>query len=236
MVPGKRSKVETAGVVGGQISNEDVSKKVLARGHGDQFKAYRRTDFPKSMCERVMPGIGSRAMELRDPRSKESYWSPYVAGLAIGLTLTLTYYVMGHGLGASGAFTQLTAKFVQLVAPDHAEANTYLSGYLKLGAFWQSWIVLEVLGVFLGGLLGALTAKRFRFQIERGLQISKGSRLLLALLGGFAVGFGSRLAQGCTSGQALSGGAVLAVGSWLFTLMFFTGGYLFAWLVRREWR
>jgi uncharacterized membrane protein YedE/YeeE len=60
--------------------------------------------------------------------------------------------------------------------------------------------------------------------------------MLLALVGGFAVGFGSRLAQGCTSGQALSGGAVLAVGSWLFTLSFFLGAYLLAWFVRKEWK
>ncbi len=169
-------------------------------------------------------------------REERGYWSPYLAGAAIGLTLLLTYYVMGHGLGASGAFTQLTARLVRLVAPNHAETNPYLNGYLKLGPFWQSWIVLEVLGVFSGGLIGALTAKRFRLQIERGVHFSRGSRMLLALVGGFAVGFGSRLAQGCTSGQALSGGAVLAVGSWLFTLSFFLGAYLLAWFVRKEWK
>jgi uncharacterized membrane protein YedE/YeeE len=168
--------------------------------------------------------------------SVSAYWSPYLAGAGIGLTLVLTYYVMGHGLGASGAFTLLTAKLLGFAAPTHAEANTYLAGYLKLGPLSQSWIILEVLGVVIGGFLGALTARRFRLQIERGSRITRGNRLFLALLGGFAVGFGARLAQGCTSGQALSGGAVLAVGSWLFTLMFFLGGYLFTYSVRREWK
>ena len=175
-------------------------------------------------------------MSPGDPASEErAYWSPYVAGLGIGLTLLLTFYIMGHGLGASGAYTQLTAKLLQRVTPDHAQANTYLKDYLG-GSFWQSWIVIEIIGVFLGGLLGALTARRFRFQIERGPHAGRGSRLFLALGGGIAVGFGSRLALGCTSGQALSGGAVLAVGSWLFTLTFFLGGYLVARLVRGEWQ
>ena len=165
-----------------------------------------------------------------------AYWSPYVAGLGIGVTLLLTFYIMGHGLGASGAFTQLTAKLLQRVTPGHAQANEYLKGYLGLGSLWQSWIVIEVLGIFLGGLLGALTARRFRFQIERGPQASRTSRLRLALAGGIAVGFGSRLALGCTSGQALSGGAALAVGSWLFTVAFFLGGYMVALLVKRQWR
>jgi uncharacterized membrane protein YedE/YeeE len=96
--------------------------------------------------------------------------------------------------------------------------------------------VIEMLGVLLGGFLGALTARRFHFEIERGPKIGEVDRLLFALGGGISVGFGSRLAQGCISGQALSGGAVLAVGSWLFTLAFFLGGYMFAWLVRREWQ
>lgn len=175
-------------------------------------------------------------MSPGNPANEEhAYWSPYVAGLGIGLTLLLTFYIMGHGLGASGAYTQLTAKLLQRVTPDHAQTNEYLKDYLG-ESFWQSWIVIEMLGVFLGGLLGALTAGRFRFQIERGPQASRGSRLLLALAGGIAVGFGSRVAMGCTSGQALSGGAVLAIGSWLFTLTFFLGGYLFALFVRREWQ
>jgi len=169
-------------------------------------------------------------------REEQAYWSPYLAGVGLGLTLLLTFYVMGHGLGASGAFTQWTANLLYWVAPGHAQANTYLSAYLKVGSFWQSWIVLEIFGVLLGGFLGAVTARRFRFQIEQGARISRRGRLLLALLGGVAVGFGARLAQGCTSGQALSGGAVLAVGSWLFTLMFFAGGYILASLVRREWQ
>lgn len=172
-----------------------------------------------------------------DPHGEEkAYWSPYLAGVGLGLTLLLTFYVMGHGLGASGAFTQWTANLVYWVAPGHARANTYLSTYLNLGTLWQSWIVLEIFGVLLGGFLGAVTARRFRVRIERGPRMERGHRLLLALAGGFAVGFGARLAQGCTSGQALSGGAVLALGSWLFTLMFFLGGYIFAFFVRRQWQ
>ena len=57
----------------------------------------------------------------------------------------------------------------------------------------------------------------------------------MALLGGVFMGFGARLARGCTSGQALSGGAVLSVGSWAFMLAVFAGGYALAYSVRRLW-
>ena len=45
----------------------------------------------------------------------------------------------------------------------------------------------------------------------------------------------ARMALGCTSGQALSGGAMLSVGSWIYMFSVFAGGYAAAWFVRRQW-
>ncbi len=163
------------------------------------------------------------------------YWSPYLAGIGLGLTLLLTYVVMGHGLGASGAFTQATASLAGKLAPNYAEQNPYLAPWLESG-FFTSWIVVEIMGVLVGGFLGGVTAGRLRWTVEKGARVGRGRRLLLALLGGLVVGFAARLAQGCTSGLALSGGAVLALGSWAFTLAFFAGGFGMAWFVRRAWQ
>ena len=44
--------------------------------------------------------------------------------------------------------------------------------------------------------------------------------------------YGARLARGCTSGQALSGGAVLAAGSWAFMFAVFGGAYGLAYFLR----
>jgi uncharacterized protein len=44
------------------------------------------------------------------------------------------------------------------------------------------------------------------------------------------------LARGCTSGQALSGGALLSVGSWVFMLALFAAGFGAARLARKLWR
>jgi hypothetical protein len=43
------------------------------------------------------------------------------------------------------------------------------------------------------------------------------------------------MSRGCTSGQALSGGALMSVGSWIFMLCVFAGGYAVAYFVRRQW-
>ncbi len=84
-------------------------------------------------------------------------------------------------------------------------------------------------------MFSALLANRARIQVERGAASSVGRRLGYALAGGVLVGFASRLAQGCTSGQALSGGALLLSGSLVFLVCLFASGYAAAWFVRKQW-
>jgi uncharacterized membrane protein YedE/YeeE len=97
------------------------------------------------------------------------------------------------------------------------------------------YLVFMFAGTFLGALFSALLAHRVRIQVERGAASSVSRRLGYTLAGGVIVGFASRLAQGCTSGQALSGGALLLTGSLVFMLCLFASGYATAWFVRRQW-
>jgi hypothetical protein len=74
-----------------------------------------------------------------------------------------------------------------------------------------------------------------RLETRKGPRVSTRARWALAFAGGAVMAYGARLARGCTSGQALSGGAVLSVGSWAFMLAVFAGGYAVAWSLRRLW-
>jgi uncharacterized membrane protein YedE/YeeE len=163
--------------------------------------------------------------------------NPYLAGVGIGVALLLAFVIMGRGLGASGAFSTVLATGVHTVAPDHTTDKLPYEAYLGDGSIspLKDWLVFEILGITLGGLLSALLAGRFRASIDRGPRASNRSRLLFAFGGGTIMGVGAKLARGCTSGQALTGGALLSVGSWLFILGAFAAGYLAAPLFRREW-
>jgi len=167
----------------------------------------------------------------------EGFWNPYVAGVALGLVLLLTFYLMGTGLGASGAVARTSAVLAHTVAPASVEQNGYFKEFYG-GAKRHplvSWMVFEVIGVFFGGLVAVLTARRFRPLVARGPGASIGLRLGLALLGGAIAGIGTRFAMGCTSGQALSGGATMAVGSWVFMMAVFGAAFIAAYFVRRQW-
>lgn len=168
----------------------------------------------------------------------QPYWSPYVAGVALGLVLLASFLIMGFGLGSSAAPTRIAVAAAHLVAPAAIESNGYLGTYVANGSNpFEAWMIFEVIGLFLGGLLGAYTAGRLeRPKFDRGPNIGAGARIAFAISGGIIMGFAARLARGCTSGQALTGGALLSVGSWIFMFAVFAGGYALAPLVRRQWR
>ena len=159
--------------------------------------------------------------------------NPYMAGVLLGLTLLASYLVLGAGLGASGGLSRIAAWAEGGLAPAHVQASEYFGAWGDQPLNY--YLVFMLAGVFLGGLLSAVLARRVRFQIERGRKASRRLRLALALIGGVLAGFASRLAQGCTSGQALSGSAMLLSGSLVFLVCVFAGGYAAAWLVRRQW-
>lgn len=167
---------------------------------------------------------------------QKAFTNPYVAGGILGVVLFAAYFFTGTGLGASGGMARLVAAGQDLVAPRHVDRV----GHLVDMAGGETnpldhWIVLVTVGTLLGGFASALFNKRLKVETQKGPRISNRMRWTLAVVGGAFMGFGARMARGCTSGQALSGGAVLGVGSWAFMLAVFAGGYALAYTFRRLW-
>ena len=166
-------------------------------------------------------------------KPKNGYMNPYLAGVLLGLVLLASFVVLGAGLGASGGIARMAASLEGAVAPQHTMASAYFG---KWGpSFLTYYLVYMLLGIMLGGLLSAAAAGRIQVMVEKGRAFPANIRLIYALGGGLLVSFASRLAQGCTSGQALTGGALLLNGSLVFMASLFASGYATAWLFRRQW-
>ncbi len=161
----------------------------------------------------------------------KAYINPYLAGIILGLLLTLSFVISGRGLGASGAIAQVTAS----ITPSTLDTGGYFDWLTAGTPLWQNWIVIEVVGLVVGAGLSAQFSRRIQKRIIKGNHSSNVRRLIFALCGGILMGFAARLARGCTSGQALSGGALLNSGSWLFMLAVFIGGYATCALIKKEW-
>ena len=161
------------------------------------------------------------------------YMNPYLAGIFLGLVLLASFLILGAGLGASGGLARLSAALEAVLAPQHTQASAYFGPW---GPNYLSYYLgFMLLGIFLGGLASAVFSKRLTLTVERGQACGVQQRVIYALSGGFLVGFASRLAQGCTSGQALTGGAMLLTGSLVFMVCLFGSGYAAAKFFRGQW-
>lgn len=159
-------------------------------------------------------------------RKLKPFWPPLVAGIALGLVLLLTFILTGHGLGATGATTRITAYLGWALVPELTQSNAYLAPMVSNGNPLASWITWQVIGVAIGAVLAAFWAGRFRVQLDGEFSVGKKRRLLTALFGGIFAGFGGRIAAGCTSGLGLSGAATLGIAAFVFLGAFFIAGII----------
>jgi uncharacterized membrane protein YedE/YeeE len=162
---------------------------------------------------------------------KKAYMNPYFAGIGLGVFLLLSFLIAGRGIGASGAINQTLAHTSKVVAAE----NTYFSESITNEHLFDTWIIIEVLGILIGAYFSAKKFGRYKKELIKGSNTTNKRRIIFSILGGMLMGFGARLARGCTSGQALSGGALLNIGSWGFLISVFIGAYTMVYFMKKEW-
>ena len=175
-------------------------------------------------------------MNLSKHSQGKPYMNPYLAGVLLGVVLFAAFFVTGNGLGASGGLNRIIVWVEDMIVPDHVDRTPYLLNMAggDLDPL-DHWIVFLTIGTLLGGFLSGALHGRLKVETNKGPRISNRTRWLLAFVGGAIMGYGARFARGCTSGQALSGGAVLSAGSWAFMFAVFGGAYALAYFVRKLW-
>ncbi len=169
-------------------------------------------------------------------RSKK-YMNPYLAGFIIGVAMILAYLTSAEGLGSSGAFKSVVISATNAVAPEYAQNATYFKSRVKgpESRPLKTWLVFEMLGVMVGGIISASVAGRMKLTIGKSPKITNKTRLIAALIGGILWGVGTQLGRGCTSGLIMSGMAVNSLSGYIGLIAVFGGGYAIAWFFRKLW-
>lgn len=165
-------------------------------------------------------------------------WPWYLTGIVIGLTVPMLLLAGNKRLGISSTLRQICAACVPAGIP-----------FLQYDWKKEKWNLFFVAGIAIGGFLGSIVFKNpdavaisdatlglLRQQgvaVDRELipvqlfnwhEVATVRGFLLMVVGGFLVGFGTRYAQGCTSGHGIMGLASLQWTSLLATISFFVGG------------
>jgi len=164
------------------------------------------------------------------------YMNPYLAGIMLGMVLLASFYLTGRGLGASGAMRSVVVSGVNTVSHNYAENSNYFSKYISGGINpMKTWLVLEVLGVLVGGFISGAFSGRLNFKLEKSPKITSKKRIYMAILGGALFGFGSQLGRGCTSGAALTGMATMSLAGYVTMMAIFGTAFALAYFFRKNW-
>lgn len=154
---------------------------------------------------------------------KMKYWSPYIAGLFIGL-LQIPVFLFLHGsIGTSGSYSSVACTLLSFLN-NTIPATTNCFPTIK--SFWQlAFVIGIILGAFFSSRLSNSKRQNISIAWDKllGMQ-SLAKRSLMGFAGGFIMLLGARLAGGCTSGNGISGIALLSVGSMIVIVSMFVGG------------
>lgn len=160
-------------------------------------------------------------------------WSPYVAGVLLGVVGILSVWINNSLLGASGAFENLVGMIGQALAPQVFD-NMYFNFIMPPGITTN---VILIVGIFFGSMIAAATSGTLKFRVNDneqwkqvyGPQLWK--RWALLFVGGIILEYASGIAGGCTSGLAIAGGMLLDPAAFLFIGGMFASGIVTAMLI-----
>ncbi len=171
--------------------------------------------------------------------SKET-WSPYAAGVLLGIVGILAVWLSNSLLGASGAFENIAGMIGKVLAPK-AFDTTYFNFVMPPGL---NWSLILLVGIFFGGMVGAATSGTLKWgkkgsangdeQWKRIFGPQTWKRWVLGFIGAIILEYAAGIAGGCTSGLAISGGMLLAPAAFLFIAGMFGSGILTALIVYRN--
>ena len=169
-------------------------------------------------------------MTLRDKA-----WSPYAAGVLIGLLQIPAFLLIETALGTSSSYVTIAAHVAVL-----ADASISKMDYLAKHMYGAKnlWQVAMVIGIAVGAFVSMKASGARRQTISPVWKMAVGrdslsSRAPMAFAGGFIMVLGARIADGCTTGHGISGMAQLAVGSTVAVAAMFAGAIATALLMKR---
>ena len=142
-------------------------------------------------------------------------WQHYLlGGLTIGAGVALLYLFNGWVGGMSTVFS---SSWSLLIRRPFFQQERFLSS--------RAWRLVYAAGVVLGALV-------WRFAMADGQAQSTGVPVWQLLLGGFLVGYGARLGNGCTSGHGICGLGSLQLPSLGAVLTFMATAFMTANLLK----
>lgn len=172
-------------------------------------------------------------------------WPWYIAGPLIGLTVPALLFLGNKSFGISSSLRHVCAACIPAKIP-----------FFQYDWKKEIWNLFFVVGILAGGIIAAqwlanpepivVNAKLSQELASYGVtnyesivpkdlfswsELLTARGIIMIVVGGFLVGFGTRYAGGCTSGHAIMGLSNLQWPSLVATCCFMAGGFIMANLI-----
>lgn len=153
------------------------------------------------------------------------HWA--VGGAGIAVVTLLLLFVMNRRLGISTGFEDICSLVIR-------------TGYFNRASLFDArrWRLPFLAGLVIGGVISAVTTGGWEptwalGMLDEALALGPAGKLAWMFVGGLFIGFGTRLAGGCTSGHGIFGMSNFEVPSIVSTLSFMAGGIVTTQLLYR---
>ena len=165
----------------------------------------------------------------------QEQWSPYVAGILLGIISLLAVVLAKALLGASGAFENVAGwigKQLNLSIFNNVYWGSGEGRALPIMEPAITCCVYLLVGTILGGTLGALSSRTFKFRWNDDVQWKRifgpqpWKRWVIGFFGAILIEYAAGIAGGCTSGLAISGGMTFTLAAFLFIGAMFISGII----------
>jgi len=161
-------------------------------------------------------------------------WKLSTSITMIALLFALLLWVSGKGWSATSVFGLWFGKVLMLfgVSAESLSAFTTRSIEFFNTPLLENATSIQNMGIILGAVFALMLAGTFGEKFMAGLKISLRGLIIFAL-GGFMMGFGTRLSNGCNVGALYTPIAQFSLSGWFYLIVVASGGFLGNWLMRK---
>ncbi len=202
-----------------------IEKRIKAK---DLYKGIANEDAYKEYINDELP---------LNPLSKKTYdvvlgnpWSLKTGAVVLAVSFLAILAKTQIGWGISTIFGLWFGKVLTLFGV----SQTWIANYTQVpaasftGVFTNNGTSVQNVAIIVGGLIAGLTMGKFKAKLK-----VTGKEVIVFALGGFLLGFGTRLSKGCNVGALYSPIATFSLSGWFFLLFMVIGAILGNFVLKR---
>jgi hypothetical protein len=161
-------------------------------------------------------------------------WKLSTSIKVIDLLFLLLMWFTGKGWSATSVFGLWFAKVLMFFGLDAQTLSTFTSRSVDFftSPLLENATSVQNIGIIFGAIFALMLAGTFGEKFLAGLKISSKGILLYAI-GGFIMGFGTRLSNGCNVGALYTPISEFSLSGWFYRIVVASGGVVGNWLLKK---